>query len=259
MEDNNPAEMMMEEMAPAAMEEPVPAAAAAEPVEDEKKSLINKSEHAETETGDEFDEGEYCPCCCCLCACSTKETRDLTCFGCFPIRFAIFAIAISTLLISLFLFIEIFILFMSPNIHWWYCVVAVVLLTPLIIGSVFLFGFFCKDDDSSRGKLDTACYMSIISFVLLTSWNIAYFIALYKGGDVIQMGSDEYVFWETSKKQYLVWNIFLCSVASFFYGYYVCVTRRYWYRLHKKEDTENADMMADMEAAGDDAAGKKMD
>ena len=149
----------------------------------------------------------------------------------------IFVITIATQLVILFLFLEIFILFMSPNIHWYYAFVAAVLLVPLIIASVFLFGFFCKDDEKSRGKLDVACYMAIISFVLLSAWNLAYFIALYKP-DQIQIQSQNMTFWQTSKKQFLVWNLFIVSILVFLYGYFICVTRRYWYRLKDKSKKE---------------------
>jgi len=241
MEDNNPAmdppamDPVADDMAPeemAAAQEPVVAAVPA----DEKQSLLAKSERQETQASEGIDESEHCPCCCCLCACSTHETKDLTCFGCFPVRCGIYAISISSVFIGLFLFLEIFVLLMSPNVHWWYSLVAAVVLIPFLVGIIFQFNFFCKDDNASRGKLDVACYLAIISFTLLAAWNVAYFTALFKGDSIIIGNEETGVLYRTSKKEYILWSIFIACIADFFYGYYVCVNRRYWYRLREKEE-----------------------
>ena len=64
------------------------------------------------------------------------------------------------------------------------------------------------------------------------------------------LGNDEYgVMWRTSKRSYILWGLFLASVADFFYGYFICVNRRYWYRLREKEEPVTMEM--DMEKKTD--------
>merc|ERR1719194_66746 len=44
-------------------------------------------------------EEEGCLCCCCVCHCSVKETKDLACCGCFPIKCGVVTIGILTILL----------------------------------------------------------------------------------------------------------------------------------------------------------------
>jgi len=81
-------------------------------------------------------------CCCCICQCSREETRFLSCCGCFPIKCGIVATGILTLLLILSSFIEIFYFILNDYIHWWFVLVAVLLLIPAIIGACFLVTFF---------------------------------------------------------------------------------------------------------------------
>ena len=81
-------------------------------------------------------------CCCCICNCSRPETRSLSCFGCFPIKCGIVATGILTLFLILSTFIEIFYFILSDYIHWWFVLVAVLLLIPAIIAACLLVKFF---------------------------------------------------------------------------------------------------------------------
>jgi hypothetical protein len=76
-------------------------------------------------------------CCCCICQCSRPETKDLTCFGCFPIKCGIVAIGILTCGLIISSFTEIFYFILNDFIHWWYVLVAVILLIPAIISVTF--------------------------------------------------------------------------------------------------------------------------
>ena len=87
-------------------------------------------------------EHELTPCCCCLCACSNEYTRGSSCCGCFPIKCGIVTTGILTLLLILSSFIEIFYFILNDYIHWWFVLVAVLLLIPAIIGACFLVTFF---------------------------------------------------------------------------------------------------------------------
>jgi len=123
---------------------------------------------------------------------------------------------------------------LDENIKWWYVIVAVILLIPLLIGCTFFILFFSKDSNETRGKLDVACYLAIISFTLLALWNLTYFILWFKA-PLISLGTDATGYREQTKKQYIFCSLFIACWLNFFYGYFVCVTRRYWYRLRNKE------------------------
>lgn len=203
--------------------------------------------------GDDLDEGEYCRCCCCLCNCSKPHYADLKCCGCFPIKCGIVGIGLFTCALTIFVFANAFTFIMSPNIHWWYCLVSIVLQVPLIIGLIFFLNWFGEDRNSTRAKLDPACVLAIISYFLQSVWNIIYFFCLYKYHDIVVLPETPYAF-TVSKRTYLFWTCFLTIGVSFALGYFICVTRRYWLRRQKdgpedeKEDEEKKDeMMMDME------------
>lgn len=124
-------------------------------------------------------------CCCCVCHCSEPETRNLACFGCFPIKCGIVAIGIFTLFLILSSFIEIFYMLLNEYIHWWYVLVALLLLVPTIIAASTLTAFFNSDTPARRASLRCACILVIISFSLLAIWNIFYFQFWYKNADVM--------------------------------------------------------------------------
>lgn len=137
-------------------EKPADAAPAAEedtgkkPEEDE--ALLNKTEDPFNRA---IDDAELC--CCCICHCSTPETRDLSCFGCFPIKCAIISIGILTIFLLLGGFCEVFWLLLNEYVKWWYVLVAVILLVPAFIGCCFLIVFFNRDTHSTRAKVFVAC------------------------------------------------------------------------------------------------------
>ena len=93
-------------------------------------------------------EGEMC--CCCICHCSRPETVHLSCFGCFPIKCGIVAIGILTLFLILSSYVEIFYMLLNDGIHWWYVLVSLVLLIPLLIAASFLTAFFNTDNGFRR-------------------------------------------------------------------------------------------------------------
>ena len=214
------------------------------------KSLFHPDQNDEDHVKDR------CHCCCCFCNCSNKETRDLSCFGCFPIKCAIIMIGLFTVTLNFCLYVEVFYCLMSDTIAWWYVLVGVVLLIPLFLASTFFILFFADEDDNSRGKLATACILAIISLVLLQVWNLTYFLSWYKS-QTIYFGTPRLGYTFSTKKAFLFWNLFITAWIVAFYGYWLCVCRRYKYALRPKEaeakgdDTAAAAAPADMEGEGD--------
>lgn len=138
-------------------------------------------------------------CCCCICHCSEEKTKELSCFGCFPIKCGIVSIGILTLFLVIFAFAEIFYLLLNEYVKWWYVLVACLLLVPAIIGCCFLVVFFNRDNHASRGKLFVACMFVIISFSLIGVWNICYFNFWYKEDEIV-IGSDHTGYFKQTKK-----------------------------------------------------------
>jgi hypothetical protein len=219
-----PAEgVMMDEAAPLMMEEGMEGMEKA-PTE---KALSEKLEEVVEE------EEEHDMCCCCICQCSTKETADLSCCGCFPIKCGIISIGILFILLSIAIFCEIFYCLVNEYIHWWYVLVSVFLLIPLILGTCFFVTFFTKDTEASRGKLYISCMLAIISVSLVGIWNLIYFQWLYKF-DVVYAGTDFTGYTMQSKKSFMVWQLFIVFLIDFLFAYFLCVTSAYATRRNGK-------------------------
>ena len=129
-------------------------------------------------------------CCCCICNCQEPRTRDLSCFGCFPIKCGLVSIGILTEFLIVSTFIEIFYFILNDNIAWWYVLVSVLLLIPAIIGAMFQVKWFNWDNHGTRGLVRTSFVQVIVSYTLLGIWNIIYFNAWYKHGDVVAGGQE---------------------------------------------------------------------
>jgi hypothetical protein len=159
----------------------------------ENDNLLDKQEGAvEPDTdvsftrGPRFEEHDpmRCNCCCCFCNCQNKYTRDLSCFGCFPIKCAIVVIGIFTICLNFCLYVEVFYCLMSDTIAWWYVLVGVCLLIPMFLGTTFFVLFFADETVDTRGRLSTACILIIVSLFLLQCWNLTYFLAWYKAQQI---------------------------------------------------------------------------
>ena len=71
--------------------------------------MEEKPESAKKLTLDELcEQEEGCLCCCCICHCSVKETKDLACCGCFPIKCGVVAIGVATIFLFAAIFVEVF-------------------------------------------------------------------------------------------------------------------------------------------------------
>tara|TARA_B110001450_G_scaffold105066_1_gene99496 strand:+ start:394 stop:756 length:363 start_codon:yes stop_codon:yes gene_type:complete len=98
--------------------------------------------------------------------------------------------------------------------------------------------FFNSDNSSSRGNVRTAYIFVIISYSLIAVWNIIYFNAWYKNGDVVA-GGEQTGYYKLSKKQYLFWSIFVTVIIDCFYAYFICVIAHYKHALKADENKEN--------------------
>jgi len=183
------------------------------------------------------EEEEGCLCCCCICHCSTKETVDLKCFGCFPVKCGVVTIGIFTCLLFLAILAEVFYCLLNESYDWWYTLVGVVLLVPYFIGVTFFITFFSNDTDNSRSRLFVACQFVIISSCLLAIWNVCYILWCYKHEDVLT-GSPDQGYYRQSKKAFIVWSLFIATCISFIYAYFICVTRSYANALKSEEQLE---------------------
>jgi hypothetical protein len=143
-----------------------------------------------------------------------------------------------TLLLILSSFVEIFYFILNDYIHWWFVLIAVLLLVPAIIGACFLVSFFNKDNSSSRGKVRVSYIFVIISYSLLAVWNIIYFNAWYKNGEVVA-GGEQTGYYRLSKKQYLFWSLFITVVIDAVYAYFICVVAHYKNALRADKDEED--------------------
>jgi hypothetical protein len=223
--EDAPEMMMMDE----AMGEEAPlmdAASAMEAVEEPKK----------TKTLDDLAlEEQGCLCCCCICHCSTEETRELKCFGCFPVKCGVIAIGVFTIALFFAVLGEVFYCLLNDSYDWWYVFIGVLLLVPFFIGVTFFITFFSNDTNNSRSRLFVACQFVIISVCLLSIWNICYIQWCYKHSDVLT-GSPDQGYYKQSKKAFIVWSLFLSTCISFLYAYFICVTRSYCAALKSDED-----------------------
>jgi len=176
-------------------------------------------------------------CCCCICQCQTKETKDLACCGCFPIKFGVYAIGIITFCLLIFLFVEIFYCLLIEYDDWWYVLVGEVLLIPLIIACTFFVVFFAKETDTTRTTLFAGCQLVLISVTLLAVWNVCYFYFFYKY-DAVYTGTADLGYIKQTKKQFIVWSMFLAAAIDAVYAYFLCVCHTYKTRLNKPDEEE---------------------
>lgn len=136
---------------------------------------------------------------------------------------------------------------MNEYLHWWYTLVTLFLLTPLLVAASFVVSWFREDTKTTRALLFTSQILALISVLLVAIWNIAYFVGIYKK-DLYYSGMgdiDKNVYTTQSKKVFLFIMIAesVVMVAFFCYSLFVCST--YQELMHGngayKDDDEGAD------------------
>merc|ERR1712072_1113677 len=209
---------------------------------DEKKDDDDKKS-VEPRTADV--EPVLAPCCCCLCVCSNDKTKESSCFGCFPIKCGVMAIGIFTLGMTILLCTYNFFFILNEYVAWYFPVVVLALLIPLVIATFFWVVWFTKDDVGARGKLGPACQLTIISLSLSCVWTLIYFIYLYKRESVYTGYGDPEVFTgyhKTPKKVYIFMILAESLVLVALYAYFLCICERYYDNmLHVEPEEEKKD------------------
>ena len=107
---------------------------------------------------------------------------------------------------------------MNEYLHWWYTLVVLILLTPLLVSASFTISWFTKDSKATRTMFFTAQILALVSVLLVCIWNIIYFVAIYKK-DLYYSGMGEIsknVYTTQSKKVFLfIMIVFLITFCSF--------------------------------------------
>lgn len=199
--------------------------------------MTAKSQKSNQSVKSQLSEQDHEMCCCCICQCQTKETKELGCCGCFPIKCGVYCIGIITFALLMFLFVEIFYCLLNEYYDWWYVAVGEALLIPLIIAATFFVVFFGKETDTSRSTLYVGCQLVLISVTLLAVWNVCYMYFFYKYRDVYT-GTADLGYLKQQKKEFIVWNMYLAAAIDACYAYFLCVCHTYKTALNKKEDEQ---------------------
>merc|ERR1711934_1073051 len=182
------------------------------------------------------------PCCCCECVCANDFTKESSCCGCFPIKCGAVTIGIITVIITAILFVWYFFLFLNEYIHWWYVLVCLFLLCPILVGSSFVISWFTSDTNTTRTMLYTSQILALVSVLLVAIWNLIYFIFIYKK-DKFYAGMGDIpsnVYTQQSKKNFLFTMLAETVFLLCMFGYFLCVTAAYSEDMHGPEQPEEA-------------------
>lgn len=206
------------------------------PASEKPKSEKPASEAAKSDDDDPYAEPVLEECCCCDCVCANEFTQGYTFCICFPIKCGAVFIGIVTLILTSILFLWYFFQFMNEYLHWWYTLVNLFLLCPLLVGASFTVSWFTKDSKTTRAMLFTSQILALISVILVALWNIIYFVAIYKK-DLYYSGMGEIeknVYTTQSKKVFLFIMIAESVVMIAFFSYSIWVTSVYAELMHGK-------------------------
>jgi len=66
------------------------------------------------------------------------------------------SLGIFTIAITVILFVWYFFLFLNEYLHWWYVLVCLFLLCPLLVASNFVVSWFVKDTRTTRALMMTS-------------------------------------------------------------------------------------------------------
>lgn len=150
----------------------------------------------------------------------------MKCCFIFPINCGVQLVALAVILIAVCQFLEVFYQLLNDKIDWWYVLVGVILAVPLIIALASAVGFFADESDSSRTMLQAGLILVIISITLSAIWNASYFWWFYKSDDVVT-GNDGIGFLKVTRKQEIVFSLFIATVVDAFAAYFLCVLGEY--------------------------------
>lgn len=165
-------------------------------------------------------------CCCCVCQCEDKQTLRRKCCIIFPLKCGIQFVALAVILIAVCQFLEVFYQLLNDQIDWWYVLVGALLCVPLIVAFAFSIVFFASEGDSERVLLRTGLILTIIGITLSAAWNASYFWFFYKSSEV-NTGNDGVGFVRNTRKQEIVFSVYIAAVIDAFFAYFICITQEY--------------------------------
>lgn len=199
------------------------------------------------------------PCCCCECVCANEFTKESSCCGCFPIKCGAVTIGLITVFVTAILFVWYFFLFLNEYIHWWYVLVCLFLLCPILVGSSFVISWFTMDTRTTRTMLYTSQILALVSVFLLASWNLIYFVFIYKK-DKFYAGMGDIpsnVYTSQNKKNFIFTMLAESVILLVMFGYFLCVTAAYSEDMHGPEEEAAAEPVAAAKAPSAKSGGSK--
>lgn len=165
-------------------------------------------------------------CCCCVCQCEDAQTLGRKCCIIFPLKCGIQVVALSIILLAVAQFFEVFYQLLNDNIDWYYVLVGTFLLIPIVVAFAFAIAFFADEGDQERVLLRTGLILTLVSVTLSAAWNACYFWFIYKVPDV-RTGNDGVGFINVTKKQEIVFSIYIAMVIDACIAYFICITTEY--------------------------------
>jgi len=196
-------------------------------------------------------------CCCCVCQCEDKATLRKKCCIIFPLKCGIQFVAVAVVLIAVCQFLEVFYQLLNDQIDWWYVLVGALLCIPLIVAFAFAIVFFASESDSTRVLLRAGLILTIVGLTLSAAWNATYFWFFYKSTEV-KTGNDGVGFIHNTRKQEIVFSIYIALVLDAFFAYFLCITQEYveayredavkaWIKENIEKEDEETKPIADPE------------
>jgi hypothetical protein len=134
-------------------------------------------------------------------------------------------ISLFLVFITVVYFTEYFWHFMNEYLHWWYTLVCLIILIPLLISAFFVIGWLTGDSKATRKLLYWATVLALTSVIILCIWNVTYLLGLYKFEDYYYGSGDidSHHYSKINKKFYIVIDIFksiiIMGVLLCFRGY----------------------------------------
>ena len=197
-------------------------------------------------------------CCCCVCQCEDKATLRRKCCIIFPLKCGIQFVAVAVVLIAVCQFLEVFYQLLNDQIDWWYVLVGALLCIPLIVAFAFAIVFFASESDSTRVLLRAGLILTIVGITLSAAWNATYFWFFYKSSEV-RTGNDGVGFIHNTRKQEIVFSIYIALVIDAFFAYFLCITQEYieayredavksWIKENIEKSDEEAQPIVEKEA-----------
>lgn len=151
-----------------------------------------------------------------------------------PIKCGAVSIVCITLFVTVTLFTWYFWCFMNEYLHWWYTLVCLILLIPLLLASSFCITWITKDTKTTRGLLYTSQILALVSILCLCIWDVIYFLGLYKKDYFYSgMGPIEENYYARQSKKVFIFTLIAESVVLIcFHAYFICVTSTYQELMH---------------------------